>query len=203
MNDITLTIKAIQEGDTSASEALLPLVYDELRKLAKFQLAGERQGQTLQATALVHEAYLKLTRNENQSWENRKHFFRSAAETMRRILIDQARKKKAIKHGGDLKRVDVQEIDLPSQIQDDRLLDMNDALSRFETIDAAKAELVKLRYFTGLKINEAAKILEISVPTANRWWNYAKAWMYREMTESDLDSGDGSNRQNQTFNSPQ
>lgn len=193
MNDITLTIKAIQEGDASASETLLPLVYDELRKLARFQLANEKPGQTLQATALVHEAYLKLTKKEEQSWENRKHFFRSAAEAMRRILIDQARKKRSIKHGGEMKRVDLQEIDLPAHMQENRLLDMSDALDQFQSIDPAKAELVKLRYFAGLKISEAAKILEISVPTANRWWHYAKAWMYREMTQMKFPSKNGNN----------
>src|SRR5277367_2379798 len=183
MADVTQILTAIEQGDPHAAEQLLPLVYDELRRLAASKLAHEHPGQTLQATALVHEAWLRLGGQENQAWNGRPHFLGAAAEAMRRILIDNARRKRAVRHGGGQQRVDLQEVEIAVAVKDDDLLEVNAALERFAAQDKQKAELVKLRYFTGLTIEEAAEILGVSTPTANRWWAYARAWLHKEIED--------------------
>ena len=167
--EVTRILSAIENGNAQAAKELLPLVYDELRRLAASKLAHEIPGQTLQPTALVHEAWLRLGGQENKVWNGRPHFFGAAAEAMRRILIDNARRKHALRHGGGQRRMDVQEIEIAADVMDDDLLEVNAALERFAAQDKQKAELVKLRYFTGLTIDEAAEILGVSAPTANRW----------------------------------
>jgi RNA polymerase sigma factor (TIGR02999 family) len=187
MNDITRILSAIKQGDPHAAEQLLPLVYDELRKLAANKMSHEAPGQTLQPTALVHEAYVRLVANGNASeacdkhWDGRGHFFSAAAEAMRRILIENARRKRTLKHGGDRTRVDIDEwrIALPEPRED--LLALDEALDKLAAKDPVKAELVKLRYFAGLTINEATKVLGISSTTADRHWKYAKSWLFREI----------------------
>ncbi len=185
MNDLTQVLAAAQNGEPHVAERLLPLVYHELRKLAASKLARERPGQTLQATALVHEAWLRLAGPDQPAWRGRGHFFGAAAEAMRRILIDQARRKLAIRHGGGLARVDADamgaaEIAAPSG-KEDELLAVHDALDRLAAKDARKAELVKLRYFVGLTLEQAAEALGISSGTAKRDWAYARAWLFREI----------------------
>ena len=181
MSDVTRILSAIEQGDPHAAEQLLPLVYDELRKLAAQKLAQENPGQTLQATALVHEAYLKLSPGEQQ-WQGSKHFFCAAAEAMRRILIDRARHRKAVRHGGEMQRTGFVEdlIEVPS-VKDDEILAINDILDRFAQIEPRMAEVVKLRYFVGMTIQETAEVLGISMPTAKRDWIYARAWLFREL----------------------
>lgn len=181
MSDVTRILHALECGDATAAEELLPLVYDELRKLAAIRMANEIPGQTLQPTALVHEVWLRLTGNENVKWNGRAHFFGAAAEAMRRILIENARRKSAQRHGGDQQRVDIQDIDIPFAVPDEELLALHDALDKLAAQDSAKAELVKLRYFVGLTIEEAAEILGISAPTAKRHWTFARAWLYAEI----------------------
>jgi len=181
MSDVTQMLNAIEHGDPNAAEALLPVVYEELRKLAAQKMAHEAPGQTLQPTALVHEAWLRLTGNENVKWDGRAHFFAAAAEAMRRILIDNARRKQRLRHGGGQQRVDILEVDIPAAANDEELLAVSDALDKLAAHNQAKAELVKLRYFVGLTIEEAAEILGISAPTAKRHWTYARAWLYREI----------------------
>ena len=171
----------LQQGDASAADELLPLVYEELRRLAAHRMANESSDHTLQPTALVHEAWLRLTGDPNAKWENRRHFFGAAAEAMRRILIESARRKKAHRHGGSMKRVDVEEIDVAAELKEDELLAVNESLERFAAHEKEKAELVKLRYFAGLTITEAAEALGISEPTAKRWWTYARAWLYSDL----------------------
>lgn len=183
VSEVTRILSAIQHGNAQAAKELLPLVYDELRRLAAAKLAHENPGQTLQPTALVHEAWLRLGGQENQAWNGRPHFFGAAAEAMRRILIDNARRKRALRHGGGQQRMDVQEIEIAANVMDDDLLEVNAALERFAAQDKQKAELVKLRYFTGLTIDEAAEILGISAPTAKRWWAYARAWLHKEIED--------------------
>jgi RNA polymerase sigma factor (TIGR02999 family) len=178
MSEVTRILQSMESGDAKRADELLPLVYEELRKLAAAKMANESSTQTLQPTALVHEAWLRLTGNENVKWNGRAHFFGAAAEAMRRILIDNARRKRALRHGGDQKRVDLQDIDVAEVAKEDELLDMNDALEEFAVIDKQKAELVKLRYFIGLSVEESAAILGVSVPTANRWWVFARAWLF-------------------------
>ena len=180
MSDVTRILQSLETGDAKADE-LLPLVYAELRKLAAAKMANESPNQTLQPTALVHEAWLRLTGNENVQWNGRAHFFGAAAEAMRRILIDSARRKRALRHGGNQRRLDVDEIEIAAPAKDDELLAMNEALEKFAALDGQKAELVKLRYFIGLTIEEAAEILGISIPTAKRWWTYARAWLYQQI----------------------
>jgi RNA polymerase sigma factor (TIGR02999 family) len=167
---------------TCAADDLLPLVYGDLRKLAAWQLANERSGQTLQATALVHEAYLRLGGKEE--WDNQRHFFAAIAENMRRILIETARRKKRVKHGGHLERVELEEANLPSPMVDDELLAMGDALDHLAQVNARAAELVKLCYFVGLTQDEAAEHLGVSLSTAKRLWAFARAWLYREVKQS-------------------
>jgi RNA polymerase sigma factor (TIGR02999 family) len=181
MSDVTVILEAIVDGDPKAADELLPLIYEELRKLAAYKMANERPGQTLQATSLVHEAYLRLTTGKEQKWSGRAHFFAAAAEAMRRILIENARRKQALRHGGDLQRLDINEIEIAAGQKDEDLLAVNEALKKFATVDKTKAELVKLRYFAGLTIEEAAEILDVSAPTAKRWWAYARAWLQHEI----------------------
>lgn len=181
MSEVTRILTAIERGDLQASEELLPLVYNELRRMAAHKMAGERPGQTLQPTALVHEAWLKLVDSPNQSWQNRAHFFGAAAEAMRRILIARARSKNRQRRGSGAAHLDVDEIEIASPAPDDQLLALNEALDRFAALEPQQAELVKLRYFVGLKIEEAAEVLGISKATAKRWWAYARAWLFHEM----------------------
>jgi len=183
MNDVTQILNAIDRGDPKAAEELLPLVYEELRKLAASRMANEATSQTLQPTALVHEAWLKLAGGSQQQWDSRAHFFGAAAEAMRRILIDNARRKKALRHGGGQARLDIEEIDIAVPEQDERLLAINDALDKLAAQDPQKAELVKLRYFAGMSLEEASAILRISEATAKRWWAYAKAWLFSEVQQ--------------------
>jgi RNA polymerase sigma factor (TIGR02999 family) len=182
MNDVTRLLEALQHGDARAGEELLPLVYAELRQLARAKMAREQPGHTLQATALVHEAWLRLG---DQRFENRGHFFAAAAEAMRRILIDRARRRQAAKHGAGAEHVDVHQIEIAAPAgKDDDLLALHDALTALEAHDARKADLVKLRYFTGLSFEEAAEILQVSIPTAKRDWTYARAWLYRRIQDA-------------------
>ncbi len=185
MSEVTRILSAIAAGDPHAAEQLLPLVYDELRRLAAQRLAQEQRGQTLQATALVHEAYLRLVGDgQGQHWDHRGHFFAAAAEAMRRILVDTARCKQAIRHGGGRRRVALRD---HHRITDspDGLLALDDALTRFAGEEPAKAELVKLRFFAGLSTREAASALGISVATAERWWAYARTWLFSELQEDE------------------
>ena len=181
MNEITHILEAIESGDTKAGQALLPLVYEELRKLAAARMANEAPGQTLQPTALVHEAWLRLAGGQAQKWDGRAHFFGAAAEAMRRILIDNARRKKALKHGAGQKHLDIQEIEIAGPCPNDELMALDSALESLAAVDPNKAELVKLRYFVGLTIEETAQVMNISEPTAKRWWSYARAWLYAEI----------------------
>ena len=182
--DVTLILQAAQNGDAKAAEELLPLVYEELRKLAAAKMANEAAGQTLQPTALVHEAWLRLVGKQGQNWNGRGHFFGAAAEAMRRILIERARRKRAARHGGGQAKVDINEIEIAATTKDDELLAVSDALEKLSARDKQKAELVKLRYFVGLTTEEAAEILGISVPTADRWWNFSRAWLFEEIERS-------------------
>jgi RNA polymerase sigma factor (TIGR02999 family) len=177
MNDVTRILRSIDSGDPHAANELLPLVYDELRKLAAAKMANEAAAHTLQATALVHEAWLALVGNENVRWEGRAHFFGAAAEAMRRILINNARRRKAVRHGGGEQHLDIASIDVAAQGKDDEMLAVNDALEKLAATDPRKAELVKLRYFAGLTNEEAASLLGISEPTAKRDWTYARAFL--------------------------
>ena len=181
MSDVTRILEAAQNGDPTAAEQLLPLVYEELRRLAAHKMANEAAGQTLQPTALVHEAWLRLVGNQEQQWNGRAHFFGAAAEAMRRILIENARRKGAQRHGGGQVKLDIQEIEIATAPKDDELLAVSDALEKFAVRDKQKAELVKLRYFVGLTTEEAAQVLGISAPTADRWWNFSRAWLYEEI----------------------
>jgi RNA polymerase sigma factor (TIGR02999 family) len=179
MADLTLLLDAIQRGEPDAPSALLTQVYAELRQLARAKMAREQAGNTLQATALVHEAWIRLG---DQPFENRAHFFSAAAEAMRRILIDSARRKLAAKHGAGIEHVDAGEIEIAApSVKEDELLAVHEALDALAAHDARKAELVKLRYFAGLTIEEAAEVLGISAPTAKRDWTYARTWLYREI----------------------
>ena len=180
MSDLTRILEAAEQGEKTA-EQLLPLVYDELRKLAASKLGNEAPGQTLQPTALVHEAWLRLIGNENPRWNGRAHFFGAAAEAMRRILIENARRKRAVRHGGGQVKLDINEIEIAAAGKDDELFAVNDALEKLAARDKQKAELVKLRYFVGLTTEEAAELLGISVPTADRWWNFSRAWLFEEI----------------------
>ena len=168
------------KAEAPSAEELLSLVYDELRRLAEQRMAREAPGQTLQATALVHEAWLRLG-DRREPWRNRAHFFAAAAEAMRRILVDQARRKRAARHGGDVERVNIEGLELAAAMDDDQLLAVHEALERLAEHDAQKAELVKLRFFAGLTMEDAARTLELSEPTAKRHWAYARAWLYRQI----------------------
>jgi len=182
MSDVTRILSAIEQGDSSAAEQLLPLVYDELRRLAAQKLAHEKPGQTLQATALVHEAYVRLVDVQRvQHWNSRGHFFAAAAEAMRRILVERARRKKSRKHGGDWQRVDLDSADVVCLLKPDELLSLHDALDRFAETDAAAAELVKVRCFAGLSVEEAGDALGLSRTTAYRHWTFARAWLFSQL----------------------
>ncbi|WP_165250376.1 ECF-type sigma factor [Paludisphaera soli] len=185
MNDVTRILSAIEHGDPHAADRLLPLVYDELRKLAARRLAHEKPGQTLQATALVHDAYLRLVGADDPGWDSRGHFFAAAAEAMRRILVDNARRKRTTKHGGGHRRRDLDEVEIAAGEPTDDLLALDEALARLAAEDPQKAELVKLRYFAGLTIEEAAQALGISAATAKRYWAYARAWLFRAVEAAD------------------
>jgi RNA polymerase sigma factor (TIGR02999 family) len=189
MDEVTTILSAIEKGDPCAAEQLLPLVYDELRKLAAERLAHEAPGQTLQATALVHEAYLRLVASDRHdtsspTWENRGHFFASAAEAMRRILIDNARRKQSEKHGGNLQRQELLDAELAVDSTGDDLFAVDEALSRFAAGEPLIAKLVELRFFAGLTLEEAAKCLNLSERTAYRHWAYARAWLRRELNRA-------------------
>jgi RNA polymerase sigma factor (TIGR02999 family) len=187
MSEVTRILSAIEGGDAHAAEQLLPLVYDELRKLAAQKLAQEKPGQTLQATALVHEAYVRLVGagkadpGEEQRWDSRGHFFAAAAEAMRRILIDRAREKRADKRGGTRKRLDIDAVDMATSATPDQLLAVDEALVKLAGADPAAGRLVELRYFAGLTVDEAGKALGLSTATAYRHWNYARAWLHAEL----------------------
>ncbi len=191
MNEVTRILSAIEQGDPHAAEGLLPLVYDELRKLAAQKLAHEKPGQTLEATALVHEAYLRLVDVEKAAhWNSRGHFFAAAAEAMRRVLIEQARRKRRPKHGGDRRRVDLDEALCLTKAPADDVLALDEALSRLELTDPVPAKLVKLRYFAGLTNPQAAEALGIPLRTAERNWTYARTWLHRELSLSNpIDPG--------------
>jgi len=178
MSEVTLILNALREGDSRAVDRLLPAVYTELRQLAAQKLAHERPGHTLQATALVHEAYLRLIGSEGQSWQNRGYFFAAAAESMRRILIENARRKLRHKRGGNHHQVELHEADLAIIPPSEDLVALDEALTELEAWDRPKAELVKLRYFAGLTLEQAAQALDISPTTAKRHWSFAKAWLY-------------------------
>jgi RNA polymerase sigma factor (TIGR02999 family) len=182
MNQVTRILVAIQHGEAHASEQLLPLVYEELRKLAAHRLEGERAGQTLQATALVHEAYLRLVDvAQRQQWDGRGHFFAAAAEAMRRILIENARRKKSQKHGGGWQRCEIIDAELAVDTGGDELFAVDDALAKLATHAPQIAKLVELRFFAGMTLEQAAEILNTSLRTANRDWAYARAWLRREL----------------------
>jgi len=185
MSDVTRILNAIERGDEKATDELLPLVYEELRVLAARKLSKETPGQTLQATALVHEAYLRLVGDEPRSWDNRGHFFAAAAEAMRRILIDNARRKRSAKHGGHRHRLDLAGVEPAAEQALDDLLDLDEALAKLAATDAAKAELVKLRYFAGLTLEQAAQVLGISRSSAYENWAYARAWLRAEISKGD------------------
>ena len=185
MSDVTQLLSAIDAGDPKAADQLLPLVYEELRKLAMAKMAQEKPGQTLQATALVHEAWLRLAgTDEHKAWNSRGHFFGAAAEAMRRILVDRARQKARVRHGGGLERVDLEHVNLASEDSDETLLAMNDALEALARASPQKAEIVKLHYFAGMEYPEIAQALGISLPTVERHWAYARSWLYREMKKN-------------------
>jgi RNA polymerase sigma factor (TIGR02999 family) len=182
MNEVTRILSAVEQGDPQAAEQLLPLVYNELRKLAAQRLAQEKPGQTLQATALVHDAYLRLVGGDaTQHWNSRGHFFAAAAEAMRRILIDKARKKQRLKRGRGFQRVDLDAVEVSVEEPPDDLVALDDALTKLAQKHPDKAALVKLRYFAGLTIDETAHVLGISPSTADRQWTYARAWLYRQV----------------------
>lgn len=181
MSDVTHILEAIEGGDAQAANQLLPLVYAELRRLAAHRMAQENPGQTLQPTALVHEAWLKLVGQGDRGWKDRNHFFAAAAEAMRRILTDNARRKLRQRHGGGLLRVELEDSAAAVTAEDDQVLAVDEALEKFAQLDPQRAELVKLRYFVGMTLQEAAEVLGISEPTAKRYWAFARAWLHEEI----------------------
>jgi len=181
VSDVTRILEAVERGDGRAAEQLLPLVYAELRRLAAHKMAGENPGQTLQPTALVHEAWLKLVGQENRRWQDRNHFFAAAAEAMRRILIDNARRKLRLRHGGRQQRVQLDDCAQAATSEDDHVLAVDEALEKLARLDPQRAEVVKLRYFIGLSFQETAEVLGISEPTAKRYWSFARAWLHEEI----------------------
>jgi RNA polymerase sigma factor (TIGR02999 family) len=183
MSDVTRILTAIEQGDARAADELLPLVYQELRRLAAQKISQEPPGQTLQATALVHEAYIKLVGAEAQTFSGRTHFFAAAAEAMRRILIDNARRKYRLKRGGDKKKVALDDIEPAVESPSDDLIALDEALERLAKMDKVKADLVKLRYFAGLTLEQAAGLLNLPERTAKRYWAHARAWLYRQVKE--------------------
>jgi len=183
MNNVTRILGAIEQGDAKAANELLPLVYEELRHLAAKKMSQEKPGHTLQATALVHEAYIRLVGSEAQNWNSRTHFFAAAAEAMRRILIDNARRKNRLKRGGRQQKVDLQKVDIAMNSPSTDVIALDEAISKLAQEDPIKADLVKLRYFAGLTIEQSADILRISRATAERYWSYARAWLFHEITK--------------------
>ncbi len=183
MTNVTSILNAIEEGDPKAADELLPLVYEELRLLAAQKMAQEAPGQTLQATALVHEAYIKLVGAEAQNFSGRTHFFGAAAEAMRRILIDNARRKQRLKHGGGQQKIDLNDAEIAFDAPSDDLIALDEALERLAQKDKVKADLVKLRYFAGLTLEQAAGLLNLPERTAKRYWAHARAWLYRQVKE--------------------
>jgi RNA polymerase sigma factor (TIGR02999 family) len=181
MSDVTRILEAMERGEGQAAEQLLPLVYAELRRLAAHKMANENPGQTLQPTALVHEAWLKLVGQENRRWPDRNHFFAAAAEAMRRILTDNARRKLRQRHGGGQQRLQLDDCDAASTSADDQVLAVSEALEKFALLDPQRAELVKLRYFVGLTFAEAAEVMGVSEITAKRYWAFARAWLHEEI----------------------
>ena len=181
MNDVTQILNAAAQSDARAANELLSLVYEELRRLAAAKMASEAPGQTLQATSLVHEAWLRLTSDDQRKWNDRTHFFAAAAEAMRRILVDNARRKRADRHGGGQHRVEMPEIASALSESNDKVLAVNEALEKFAALDPQKAELVKMRYFVGMTIEQAADALGISERTAKRYWTFARAWLHEEI----------------------
>ena len=181
MSEVTRILNHSAEGTPGTARELLPLVYNELRRLAAHRLAGEQNNHTLQPTALVHEAWLKLAGTDRQNWNGRQHFFAAAAEAMRRILVDRARRRLAVKRGAGEAPLAADDLDIIAPAPDDQLLAVNDALEKFAAEDERKAELVKLRYFVGMTFEEAAQALDIAVPTAKEWWAYARAWLRAEI----------------------
>jgi len=189
VSEIAQSLNALDQNDPKSADELLPLVYDELRKLAAARMANEAPGNTLQATALVHEAWLRLTGDKNPQYQNRAHFFSVAAEAMRRILIEKARRKRRIRHGGGQERVEFDAVDaLAHSTQDDQLLVINDALDRLAQHNKLEADLVKLRYFVGMTLEEAAQALGISARSADSSWAHAKAWLFREIKRHKQDT---------------
>jgi RNA polymerase sigma factor (TIGR02999 family) len=180
VSDVTQILDRVQQGDPRAAEQLLPLVYEELRKLAAFKMSNEAVGQTLQPTALVHEAWLRLV-GSSQEWRDRGHFLGAAAEAMRRILIDRARKRNRSRHGRGLERIDLSQVEVAAETDDETLLAVDEALGRLAVESPDRAELVKLRFFVGLTISDTASALGISESTAKRQWNYVRAWLFREL----------------------
>lgn len=181
MNDVTRILNRMQQGDSNAAEELLPVVYEELRKLAAQRMANEAAGHTLQPTALVHEAWLRLAGEENQQWDGRGHFFAAAAESMRRILIDRARRKNSLKRGGDLERVNLDDVDVAILADNDTLLRINEALEKLEKEDRDAAQVVKLRFFAGMTNEEVGRVLGVTDRTAKRYWTFARAWLFHEL----------------------
>jgi RNA polymerase sigma factor (TIGR02999 family) len=190
MDDATRLLNAIANGDPHAAGELLPLVYDELRRLAARKLAQEAPGQTLEATGLVHEAYLRLVGDRRDAWDNRGHFFAAAAQAMRRILVEQARRKRRVRHGGGKKRIDLEQACSLVQPPSQDLLDLDEALTRLEALTPARAAVVKLRFFAGLSMPEVAQTLGISLPTAERYWAFARTWLYAELTADEPPAGE-------------
>ena len=185
MSDVTQLLEAIEAGESRAADQLLPLVYEELRKLAGIRMAQEKPGQTLHATALVHEAWLRLVGpGDQKEWNNRGHFFGAAAEAMRRILVDRARQKARVRHGGALERVDLEHVTLATEDNDNTVLAIHDALEKLARESPQKAEIVKLHYFIGLEYQDIARSLGVSLSTVERGWAYARSWLYREMKKS-------------------
>jgi RNA polymerase sigma factor (TIGR02999 family) len=189
MDEVTRLLQATTDGDPRAAAELLPLVYDELRRLAAHRLAGERANHTLQPTALVHEAWMKISADDQRTWNGRQHFFAAAAEAMRRILVDRARRHLAAKRGSGVEPLNADEVQLVAPGDDNQLLAVDEALAKFAVKEPRKAELVKLRYFVGLTFDEAAEVLGIAVPTAKQWWAYSRAWLRVEISSGPVPQG--------------
>ena len=183
MSDVTRLLGSIERGEPKAAEQLLIVLYDELRQLAAAKMAREAPGQTLQPTALVHEAWLRLGGEPNQQWDGRTHFFAAAAEAMRRILIERARYRRATRHGGSQQRLNIADVEIAGEVNEDELLAVDEALEKLAQQEPRKAELVRLRYFVGLTLPEAAELLNLSISSAKRDWTYARAWLFREISK--------------------
>ncbi|MHC4543354.1 MAG: sigma-70 family RNA polymerase sigma factor [Planctomycetota bacterium] len=184
MSDVTRILNAIEQGDARATNKLLPLVYEELRFLAAKKMAREKPGQTLQATALVHEAYLRLVEGEGQNWKSRRHFFKAASEAMRRLLVENARRKGRLKRGGDKQRVSLDDVDLTIDAPSDDVVALDTALTKLAEEKPTMVEVIELRYFAGLNLEQISEILGVSRRTVSSYWSYSRAWLYREMTSS-------------------